>query len=114
LLLDEGWGSRAEDATRLERVIATATRAIVAEVEGEIVGFGRCISDDESNGYLSMLVVEPTHRRRGIGRLIVESLMGDDPGMTWMLRAGRPGSERFWEAVGFRRSRTAFERPRTA
>lgn len=113
LLIKEGWGHRAEDPVTLERVIASATRASVAEVDGAIVGFGRCITDATSNGYLSMIVVAGNHRRRGIGTAIVASLTGSDRNITWVLRAGREGTERFWESVGFQRSAVAFEMRRT-
>lgn len=112
LLQAEGWGARADDSERLRRIVEASTRAVVAESNGVIVGFGRCVADDVSNGYLSMLVVDPRHRRRGIGRAIVAALIGDDPGVTWVLRAGHPESDRFWEGVGFRRSEIAYEKVR--
>ena len=111
LLTTEGWGPRAEPEA-LARAIDAATRAVVVEDHGEIVGFGRCVTDDVSNGYLSMVVVAPDHRRSGIGRAIVAALTGDDPRITWVLRAGHPGSDGFWEAIGFRRSEIAYERVR--
>ena len=72
------------------------------------------MTDDTSNGYLSMIVVAAHQRRRGIGRSIVEALTGDDPRITWVLRAGHPGSGGFWEALGFLRSEIAYERVRSA
>ena len=112
LFLAEGWGPRVEDPERFRSIVDAATTAVVAEEDGEVVGFGRCVTDGVSNGYLSMVVVAPTHRRNGIGRSIVEALTGEDPRITWVLRAGHAGSDRFWEAIGFRRSEIAFERVR--
>lgn len=113
LLVAEGWGARAEP-DRLVEAIDAATRAVVAEENGEIVGFGRCITDDVSNGYLSMVMVAPARRHRGIGTAIVDALTGEDPRITWVLRAGHRGSDGFWEAIGFRRSEIAYERLRRA
>jgi ribosomal protein S18 acetylase RimI-like enzyme len=112
LLLAEGWGARVEDPQRLRRIVESATRAVVADEDGEVVGFGRCVTDDTSTGYLSMVVVDPRHRRRGMGRALVAAMTGDDPQITWLLRAGREGSDRFWEGLGFRRFATAYERVR--
>jgi ribosomal protein S18 acetylase RimI-like enzyme len=112
LLLAEGWGARVEDPQRLRRIVESATRAVVADEDGEVVGFGRCVTDDTSNGYLSMVVVDPGHRRRGMGRALVAAMTGDDPQITWLLQAGREGSDRFWEGLGFRRFATAYERVR--
>lgn len=113
LLLGSGWRGRADDPERLGNIIAAATRALVAEIDGAVVGFGRAVTDGVSNGYISMLVVSPDHRRQGIGRALVGVLTGDDPRLTWVLRAGIPDSVPFWEAMGFRRSEIAFERPRS-
>ena len=46
LLLAEGWGARVEDPQRLRRIVESATRAVVADEDGEVVGFGRCVTDD--------------------------------------------------------------------
>ena len=45
------------------------------------------------------------------GYLTLRAVMGDDPGMTWVLRADR-GAEGFYEKIGFVRSKIAMERPR--
>ncbi len=112
LLLADGRGERVRDSVRLKRTISSSTRAVVAEEDGQVVGFGRCVTDDASNGYLSLLVVDPAHRRRGIGSSIVSALMGSNPEITWVLRAGTPGSAPFWESLGFVRSEITYERVR--
>ncbi|MCY0111017.1 GNAT family N-acetyltransferase [Pseudomonas monsensis] len=107
-----GWGHRTGSAEHFAQLIEHSQRTAVA-VQGErIIGFARGITDGLSNGYLSMVVVDEQHRRAGIGRALVEHIMGDNPDITWVLRAGREGAETFFASLGFETSVIAMERPR--
>ena len=107
-----GWGHRTGSAEHFAQLIDNSQRTAVAVQGGQIIGFARGISDGLSNGYLSMVVVDDQHRRAGIGRALVEHIMGDNPDITWVLRAGREGAEAFFASLGFETSVIAMERPR--
>jgi GNAT superfamily N-acetyltransferase len=107
-----GWESRVKDAGRFKVMMERADRTVVAWEGEAVVGFGRALCDDVSNGYLSMIVVAPHKRRRGIGREIIRRLI--EPGgdaITWVLRAGHDSGP-FWEKLGFVHSEIAMERTR--
>ena len=112
LLAANGWRERIGSVQQFASLVEASQVADVAVVEGQVVGFVRAITDGQSNGYLSMLVVAPTHRGRGIGRQLVERALGTNAQVTWVLRAGRGGAPEFFAKLGFEHSSLAMERRR--
>ncbi|HGM5553197.1 GNAT family N-acetyltransferase [Pseudomonas sp. JQ36] len=107
-----GWGHRTGSSDYFAQLIENSQRTAVALSGEQIIGFARGITDGLSNGYLSMVVVDGQHRRAGVGRALVEHVMGDNAEITWMLRAGREGADAFFASLGFHSSVIAMERPR--
>jgi ribosomal protein S18 acetylase RimI-like enzyme len=114
LLLANGWSGAHFESAGFARLVAHAHEALVAVDGSRVVGFARSVGDGVSNGYICTLVVDEAHRHRGIARALVQRLMGDDPDMTWVLRAARPGLFAFYEKLGFRRSEVTMERVRVS
>ena len=110
-LIQNGWAHRVADPQQFEKMMQSTDETIAVWYGNGIVGFGRALSDGVSNGYLSMVVVAEVARGQGVGREIVQRLIGDNPEITWVLRAGR-GSEGFWSRMGFTASEVVMERRR--
>jgi GNAT superfamily N-acetyltransferase len=111
-LSDLGWNERVRDPARFHRLMENSDRTVVAWDEGRIIGFARALCDDVSNGYISMVAVALDYRGKGVGRELVNRLVGEDRNITWVLRDGR-NSAGFWRKLGFVPSQVAMEKTRT-
>jgi predicted N-acetyltransferase YhbS len=111
-LAENGWEKRVADAAKFRKMMENADRTVVAFDGERVIGFARALCDDVSNGYIGTVAVAEDFRGKGVGRELVERLIGDDPNITWVLRAGWE-SKKFWEKMGFTVSKIAMERTRT-
>lgn len=68
----EGWESY-HDVAVARRSLTSPGSIVVVAVEDGVVGFAHVQSDAAIHAHLSNLLVAPSHRRRGIGRRLVES-----------------------------------------
>ena len=79
LYADAGWTAYTDHLDRLERGVA-ASLAVYTAWEGEaLVGLLRAVGDGETILYLQDLLVRSSHRRRGIGRGLLERMTADYP-----------------------------------
>lgn len=71
----------------------------------EIIGFGRAISDGAYQAAIYDVAVLPKYQGKGIGNLIINSIIKKLPQCSFILYAS-PGKEVFYEKLGFRRMKT--------
>ncbi|EMA27334.1 GNAT family N-acetyltransferase [Halobiforma nitratireducens] len=96
---------------------STATNPVVAEIDGEIVGWGSLhLENDHSRGdaaddpqpvraVLAATFVDPDHAERGVGTALVERLLSvaRDAGCETVVVHASRNAVGFYEAVGFER-----------
>lgn len=72
----EGWPSFPSDPTRAHAVLtAPGVTAVVALEGSEVIGFAYLQSDGHIQAHLSEMAVSANHRRKGVGRALLEYAM---------------------------------------
>jgi GNAT superfamily N-acetyltransferase len=99
----EGWPTLAADRDRAVRVLGAPGAVTVVALDGDlVVGFGRALCDGEWIACLVDFVVDADHRRRGIGRGVIDEIFRLSKAERMDLLA-EPGSEPFYESRPHRR-----------
>ena len=62
-------------AKELARIVSGSTAYVTARDAGELVGFGRLLSDGAVSAYINNLAVSPDHQRQGIGQAVLKALI---------------------------------------
>lgn len=101
----QGWWQPGDDRSeRLAARLIAGSHCFVIATEGDsIVGMGRVISDGVSDGYIQDLTVRPDRRKRGIGQLILRTLLSrlHASGINWIGLIAEPGSGNLYRRAGF-------------
>lgn len=74
----------------------------VATSQGRVAGFAVARRLAEGESELLNLAVDPTFRRRGLGRRLVNALTLGHPGILWLeVRESNLAARKFYETLGF-------------
>lgn len=94
------------DPSRLKRAVENSFVVCSAYASGKFVGFGRAISDGEYQSAVYDVVVSPEYQGKGVGKLIMDSLLKRLPKQATTLIYVAPGKQSFYEKQGFRNLKT--------
>ena len=81
---------------------------------GKIIAAGRAVADGVDCSYLCDIVVHPAYQGSGLGKELIQRLVGLSKGHRKIILYAVPGREPFYGKFGFRRMNTAmaiFEDP---
>ena len=107
LYADAGWTAYTDHLDQLERGVARSL-AVYTAWEGEtLIGLLRAVGDGETILYLQDLLVSSSHRRRGIGRELLERMTVDYPQVRQKVLLTDAADRRaldFYQACGWTRA----------
>lgn len=87
------------------QAFASSHTTVFASIDGQLVGFGRAISDGAYQSAIYDVAVRPEVQGQGVGKLILDTILTHLPRGNIILYAS-PGKEGFYETLGFRRMKT--------
>ena len=99
-----GWSEMTDEGLAVG--LPRALFSVVLQLDGETIGCGRVVGDGGLYFYIQDIIVLAEHRGRGLGRLIMDAVMG------YLERTAKPGAfvglmaaediAPFYEKLGFR------------
>ena len=107
LYKDAGWWEDSYDEFPgfVEKIPENSALFAGAFLEQQMVGMGRTLSDLSSDAYIQDIAVLKKYRGRGIGKMIVQTLITGlkARGVDWIGLIAQPGTQAFYEKLGFAR-----------
>lgn len=94
----------------IQQVFEASNIYAFATVKGEVVGFGRAITDHVFNAAIYDVVVHPDFQRNGIAKRIMESLLGQLKHVSCVHLISTMGNEGFYQKLGFKKMKTGMAR----
>ncbi|MFC0254596.1 GNAT family N-acetyltransferase [Massilia consociata] len=98
-----GWSS-AEKPQQLMAALRNSHSLVTARIGSELVGLGNAISDGHLVVYFPHMLVHPAHQGKGVGRLMMQSMLGRYAGFHQMMLTADGGAIDFYKALGFERA----------
>lgn len=98
-----GWSS-ADKPVQLMAALRNSHALVTARIAGELVGLGNAISDGHLVVYFPHMLVHPGWQGKGIGRLMMEAMLGRYAGFHQMMLTADGAAIDFYKALGFERA----------
>lgn len=98
-----GWSS-AEKPVQLLAALRNSHTLVTARVQGRLVGIGNAISDGHLVAYFPHLLVHPDHQGEGIGRQMMQALLGKYQGFHQLMLVADGRATDFYRRLGFERA----------
>ena len=100
LFSQTSWASKREDHD-IEKMLNNLSVFVSIRDNSVLIGFGRAITDGIYRALIDDIIVDHTHQGKGIGRIIVESLLDQLEGVEEIFLNTKPELEDFYKRFGF-------------
>ena len=104
LFQSTGWNQRHQlSEAEVYQAMSRSWYTTSAYLDGELVGFGRLVSDGIYQCFVCDMIVLPDAQGQGIGRAILERLVAhaQDSGIQWLQLTCALGKQGFYTRLGF-------------
>ena len=103
LLLDAGWGNYADKIDKVAKGASKSLALYGAFYKEELVGYARVVGDGFTIIYIQDIVVLKTHKRNGIGKRLVDTILDEfkDVRQKVLITDNNPESVGFYKSCGF-------------
>lgn len=98
-----GWSS-ADKPAQLMAALRNSHALVTARIGDELVGLGNAISDGHLVVYFPHMLVHPAHQGKGVGRLMMQSMLERYAGFHQMMLTADGEAIDFYKAMGFERA----------
>ena len=103
LYVANNWSS-AEKPVQLLSALRNSHALVTARSMGKLVGVGNAISDGHLVVYFPHMLVHPKHQGEGIGRLMMEALLGRYKDFHQLMLVADGRAVDFYQRLGFKRA----------
>ncbi len=100
---ENGWTAYLGDREKLVRAFENSLYLLGAFEDDRLIGFVRCVGDEEYILYVQDLIVRPSHQRQGIGTELMRRISERYPSVRQFVLitdGGDEASNAFYEAIG--------------
>lgn len=97
------WSS-AQRPEQLLQALRNSHSLVTARIGGALAGLGSAISDGSLVVYFPHFLVQPQYQRQGVGRKMMEALLGRYAGFHQLMLTADGDAIQFYAALGFKRA----------
>ncbi len=101
-----GWWRNSYNPSGIKKLIkgSFAFAVVIDSKSGNTIGMGRILSDGVSDAYIQDLVILPQYQAKGIGKMLVKSLVDYclSRNILWIGLISEPGQDNFYLSLGFK------------